>query len=319
MVRKTVSFAILMTVVFLYTPLFSADYAIISKSVDDANFADTATGCNQAAALNGDRCVHLGPRGPADSRNQVAALRKAARSGKYAGVAISVVLSEEVAKVVRRDVRVPVISFDSPFLSNDADAAAAYVGTENIAFGRDLAGIAKTLRPAGGTVFLMGDLHDSNLRQRINGVRRAFYGDTGDAPDSRLNGQNGWREFDRSPWRSGDDIERSLDQVTLMLKSIKPDVFISVGHWPVVDPGRYRKAVAPFAGNLRSGKHLMIFGVGKITPDLQNLLDDRLIHGLISIDFFEIGRQVYKTLDALSNGRSVPAETIVPNIIRIAG
>lgn len=165
----------------------------------------------------------------------------------------------------------------------------------------------------------MGDLHDPNLAQRISGVRGELAGTEAFVSHERLSGQNGWWEFPRSPWYSGDQTGRAIEQVSLMLETDKPDVFISVGHWPVLKPGAYRNAMAPFAPDLASDRHIMICGVGKITPEIEGLLSDRLVHGLISINFFEIGVKVYQTLHALSRGRQVPARIYTPNLIRTAG
>nr|WP_321400497.1 substrate-binding domain-containing protein [uncultured Desulfobacter sp.] len=311
------AFVILTLLLDIGGSLNARDYALVSKSLDDENFKDTVTGCNALAELNGDRCFHIGAEGPADARGQALAFIQAARTGNFSGFAVSVVKSDTVANVVRQEIDVPVISFDSPFSSEDASVSKSYVGIDNISFGRDLAKAAKQLRPGGGTLFFMGDLHDANLALRIAGVRRELSGQDDFSADKRLGGENGWHEFKRSPWISGDEPDRAIAQISLMLKHIKPDVFISVGHWPILKPEAYREAVAPFLEDIRAGRHLMIVGVGKITPELQNLMNDRLIHGFISIDFFKIGREVYHTLQALSRHETVAPRIIIPNIVKI--
>lgn len=318
--KKKIFFAVIVIFALLLDAangLYARDYALVSKSLDDDNFKDTVTGCNAVAQLNGDRCFLIGAGGAADARGQVLAFKKAARAGNFSGFAVSVVKSDALAKVVRQEIDVPVISFDSPFSSKDSDVSKGYVGIDNIAFGRDLARAAKQLRPGGGTIFLMGDLHDVNLALRIAGVRRELSGLDDFSAEKRLGGENGWYEFKRSPWISGDDADRAIAQISLMLKNIKPDVFISVGHWPLLNLDAYRDAVAPFAGDIRSGQHIMIVGVGKITHGFQTLMNDRLVHGLISIDFFRIGREVYHTLQALTLGETVTHRTVIPNIVKI--
>jgi ribose transport system substrate-binding protein len=318
--KKKNLFAVIVILSFLLEVaggLHARDYALVSKSLDDDNYKDTVTGCNALAELNGDLCFLIGAGGPADARRQVLAFKKAARTGKFSGFAVSVVKSDALSKVVRQEINVPVISFDSPFSSEDACVSRGYVGIDNISFGRDLAKVAKQLRPGGGTLFLMGDLHDANLALRIAGVRRELSGRDDFSAEKRLGGENGWYEFKRSPWISGDEPDRAIAQVSLMLKNIKPDVFISVGHWPILDPEAYRDAVAPFVRDIRAGRHIMIIGVGKITPVLQDLMNDRLVHGFISIDFFRIGREVYHTLHALTLNEAVAPRTVIPNIVKI--
>nr|WP_320191373.1 substrate-binding domain-containing protein [uncultured Desulfobacter sp.] len=309
--------AILTLLLGVLGALNAGDYALVGKSLDDENFKDAVTGCNTVAESDGDRCFLIGAQGPADARGQVLAFIKAARAGNFSGFAVSVIKSDALAKVVRQEVDVPVISFDSPFSSKDDDVSTAYVGIDNIAFGRDLARAAKQLRPGGGKVFLMGDLHDANIALRIAGVRRELSGRDNFTAEKRLDGENGWYEFKRSPWISGDEPERAIAQVSLMLKHIKPDIFISVGHWPLVNPDAYREAVAPFARDIRSGRHIMIIGVGKITPKIQNLMNTRLVHGVVSIDFFRTGREVYRYLQALSRNEAVAPRTVIPNIVKI--
>ncbi len=168
---------------------YCRDYALLGKSLDDDNFSDTVTGCNQAAQTNKDRCFLIGARGPADARRQALSLKTAARARTFSGFAVSVILSDAVAKVVRQEVRVPVISFDSPFESKDAAVSRGYVGIDNVAFGRDMARAAKRFRPGGGTLFLMGDLHDANLARRIAGGRRELSGQEDYPAKKRLAGE----------------------------------------------------------------------------------------------------------------------------------
>jgi ribose transport system substrate-binding protein len=315
-----ISFVVIVILIFMtgvVSSLHARDYGLVSKSLDDENFKDTAKGCNAVAELNGDRCVLIGAQGHANARGQVLAFKKAVRTGNFSGFAVSVVKSDAVAEVVRQEVDVPVISFDSPFLPEDADVSTAYVGIDNISFGRDLARAAKQLRPSGGTVFLMGDLHDANIALRIAGVRRELSGREDFTVEKRLDGEDGWYEFKRSPWLAGDEPGRALAQISLMLKNIKPDVFIAVGHWPLVNPDAYHEAVAPFVRDIRTGRHIMIVGVGKITLKIQGLMDNRLVHGVVSIDFFRTGRQVYHILQALSLHETVAPRTVIPNVVKI--
>lgn len=289
------------------------EFGILAKSIDDANFVDTARGCQEAAGLSGDRCVLIGGHGPALARSQVRALKSAVKTGQYSAFAISVIFSDVLAGAVRDYVTVPVMTFDSPFAPPDDFLSMAYVGTDNVAFGHDLAGIVKAFRPQGGSVFFMGDLHDTNLAQRIWGLRTELSGRPSFPMDQRLNGEGQWFESPRSPWNSGDTHERAIDQVLIMMEQVRPDVFVSVGHWPVIDPEAYRKAMFPYYEDIVSRKILMVFGVGKITPELRDLVDEGLIHGLVSINFNEIGRKTYEIMRDMADGRPVPEKTYIPN------
>ena len=288
-------------------------FGLLAKNVDDENFIDTAWGCQHAAALNGDTCVLLGGRGSADPRSQVTALKEAVKSDTFAAFAISVVMSDVLGDVVRQSVNVPVISFDSPFLPADAPPNCAYVGPNNYEFGRDLAKIVKQLRPQGGTVFLMGDLHDPNLKQRVWGIRRELSENPNIPDDQRLTAEAGWSESRRSPWNTGDNIDRAMEELSYTLEVVKPDVFISVGQWPLVNPAYYRKVTAPFRESLIMKKQIVVVGVGKILPVHRQLVDEGLVHGLVSIDFNKIGQLGYQLMRDATEGKPLAPMTYISN------
>ncbi len=308
----------ILLLVLLCWPLASAHaqgrwYGILGKSSDDPNFVDVASGCQQAAKEQGDVCALLEVPGPATPRPQVSALQQTLATRKFDAFAVSVVLSAPLANTVRSAVNVPVITFDSPFAVDDRDASLAYVGSDNVSFGRDLARLAKQIKPQGGRIVLMSASHDPNLEQRLVGIRRELSGDDNFPGERRLQGENGWTEIVRSPWQTGDQIDRTMDQLVFSLKEFDVDVILSVGHWPVIQPEKYRQAVRPYSGMLRARDCAVIAGVGKISTGIRALLDDGLVAGVVSIDFPEIGRKVYGVLDGILEGREVPAATYVPN------
>lgn len=294
-------------------------FGIVSKSIDDINFIDTVNGCQEEASRHGDVCVHIGPKGSASPRPQVEALQTAVKENKFAALAVSVVFSEGLAQVIKESVLVPVITFDSPFNEKNSHISKSYIGIDNIEFGRDLAKIVKKLKPCGGSVFLMGDMHDPNLSQRIYGVRQELSGKQEFPKDCQLKGEGGWKEFKRSPWRSGDNVERTMEELVYTFTFFKPDVFISVGHWPIVNPEKYRNTMQPFIDTLKKRKTIMVFGVGKVLPEYKSLLDDELVHGLVSINFKEIGKITYNTLKDVAAGKKVPEKIHIKNKIVMVG
>ena len=58
-------------------------------------------------------------------------------------------------------------TFDSPFAAREAPLSQAYIGTDNVAFGRDLASIAINFRPQDRSLRLMSAANDGNLAQRV--------------------------------------------------------------------------------------------------------------------------------------------------------
>lgn len=219
-------------------------FGLVGKSLDDPNFVRAWQGCVLEAKNSGDKCLYFGGPGAADPRFQRQAIEAALRTHRLDGLAISVTASDVVAQALQGS-KVPVVTFDSPFNEHHAPLSRAYVGADNLAFGHDLASAAKRLRPQGGTVCLMSAANDLNLAQRVQGVRQGLAGASTLPNGQRLTGQGGWTELPRCPWNSADQIDRTMTELAITLKHLKPDVFISVGHWPVVDVAAYRQAVAP--------------------------------------------------------------------------
>jgi len=292
-------------------------FGLAGKRLDDPNFVAAWRGCAEAAREAGDECIHIGAPGAASSRNQAQAISEALQSKSLAAIAISVTSSPMIARAVQT-AGMPIITFDSPFSETDTGLSQAYVGTDNEDFGRELARAAKRLHPQGGTLCIMTADRDRNLAQRVHGVRSELSG-LGSLPEGqRLNGEGGWTELARCPWNSADDVARTMNELSITLNHLKPDVFISVGHWPIIDAAAYRKVVAPSRAALEARRPLMIVAVGKIMPEFVALMNEQLVHGYVSIDFERIGRACYRLMRSAVDHVPVPAVTYDPPVVRMA-
>ncbi len=289
------------------------NFAVLGKSSDDPNFIDVAAACALVALKQGDSCELLHCPGSANPRLQVYALQKALRSKRYDAIAISVTMSQPLAALLTEHQDMPIVTFDSPFDEASSHLSLAYVGPENMSFGRDLAKIAKKIKPNGGRIIIMAADHDPNLQERVMGVRKELSGDDTLSGNTPLQGENGWIESIRSPWDTGDSIQRTMDQLSFSFKELDVDVVLSVGHWPIVQPDVFRATVKPFQYKLKQQKVLMIAGVGNVSPKVQSLMDDNLVTGVVSINFPMIGQQLYQVMSAVVAGRSVQSETVIPN------
>lgn len=273
-------------------------FGIVAKSIDDANFIDAWQGCNDTAKRFGDKCVLIGPKGDAQLRLQAEAVSAAIDSKKFDAFAISVISSKLIARALK-EVKVPVITFDSPFTEKYKHLSLAYVGTNNIEFGKDLANITKQLLPEGGSICFMTAMHELNLSSRLHGARLAFSNNKLDL-SQRLKKDSKWTELSRCPWNTSDNINRAHNQLAYTLKTMKPDVFISVGHWPIVNILAYKKIIEPFSQNIMNNKPLIIIGIGsKSMPEVSKLMDEGLVHGFVSIDFLAIGKKSYQLMKGL--------------------
>ncbi|MBR9805297.1 substrate-binding domain-containing protein [bacterium] len=282
-------------------------YALIAKSVDDDNFIDAWRGCQKIAELHGDECALLGPTGPASPRSQARAVRSAIEADQYDVLAISVTDSEFIAASVAGS-KVPIITFDSPFASTEAQHALRYVGIDNVDYGIRLGELAKSFFPNGGTVCLMTAANDSNLAQRIAGVRQALAGQPKSYGSQRLQGINGWKEHPRCPWNNNDSLRQTLNQYALTIQQLKPDLFISVGSWPLIDSEKFDARVSSVPFNER--KTISVMSIGKVTPAMHTFLQKEYIHALLSINFYQIGEESAKAMRSIALQQASSMEAI---------
>ena len=225
---------------------------------------------------------------------------------------MSVTNSEFVAQSVAQ-ADIPILTFDSPFTARNQNLQRGYVGMDNTAFGRDLGILAKWLKPEGGSLCIFTVEHDPNLAIRVNALRQELAGESRVSDSQPLAGEGGWNELERCPTMSQADNDQAMTQLLGTLSTIRPDAIISVGHWPVEIPENFRRVSAPYRLHLTSGDIIIIAGVGQITDDYQALISDRLVHGMVSIDFAEIGRVTYQRMKEAAEGKAIPATTFTPN------
>jgi len=312
---------ILLTSFFLVLPIATYSeglrFGIVGKSTTDGNFIDTWKGCNEVALLSGDECFLLGHFGSADARQQLSAINHALNNKPLDAIALSVTNSNYLAQGLA-DLDIPLITFDSPFAEADNHLSKAYIGIDNVEFGRQLAALVKKLKPNGGRVCIFSTLHDTNIAQRVWGVRQVLSGYDQLPRDSRLQGQTAWTESDRCPLNTADNIPRALNQLQATLQADLADIYIAVGWWPIVDSQAYRQTIANYQQKFRNHEVIMVAGVGKAEAEYDELLKQHLLHGYVSINFPEIGRLSAKVMADLAQGKTLSDNTIfVANIVRI--
>lgn len=305
---------------FIVTPPVWAQgrtLALLAKSTVDPNFIQAHRGCDSEANTSGDRCLLIGPPGPADARKQLYALQSALRESPIDAMAVSVIHSGLLARALN-ELTIPIFSFDSPFSHRYSYLSKGYVGINNEQFGRDLATLAYQLAPQAGSLCIMSAAHDPNLAERVQGIRSTLSANPNWQSDVRLSGENGWREHTRCPWDSGDSARRAIHQLKNTLLEIKPTVFISVGHWPVIDPALFETKLL----NARNSnpKTLIIVATGGPSAEQLGLLERGLVDGYIFGDFFEIGRataqQMIQALEPPQANATGPQNIYVSTQIR---
>ncbi len=292
-------------------------FGIVAKSIDDGNFVTTWRGCQFEAGLSADRCLLIGNTGAAEARGQYAAIIKALDQEHFDALAISVTKSAFLARALS-NIDIPLITFDSPFDKADSSLSRAYIGIDNYAFGERLAEVTARLWPEGGSLCIMTSLPDTNLKQRVLGVRRGLSGDAEFPSGQRLQGQSGWVEDPRCPWDAGDSVPRTMKELRISFSSPTPLAVVSVGWWPVVDTDAYRAMITPYRDRLSGRESILVVGVGEVTPAYEELMQEGVLHGWVSIDFFETGRRTAQVMRALIKGEAYDIQQLLPGEPRVA-
>lgn len=288
-------------------------FALSGKSGTDVNFVAAWQGCAQEAQRHGDICQFWSAEGPAQARLQDRMILDAL-DAHVRGLAVSVIRSDVLAQsalleALRR--RVPVITFDSDLDPADRPFRRVYVGPDNLEVGRTLGRLVIQSHPRGGVLCMMsGNRSDPNLNLRMQGVRQVLSGRPDWPAAARLQGQGGWTEAARCPWFNDDVPERALRQLKTSLGELAVDVVVSVGSWPVVDPEAFEATVSPLAPD-QHGQAIYAC-IGQPNAALMGLLDKRWLAGMVSIDFTEMGRQVYQALKRLAVGDAVNEYVLTP-------
>lgn len=297
-------------------PFVSAEslrFALVAKTLDNPLFVQASEGCATAARAEGDTCMPLGSRGPLHFRRQNEVLEQALDSG-LDGLAVSVSNSQWLSDHALQHLgSTPLITFDSDLAPMHRHLSRAYIGVDNLALGRDLGSLAQRLRPQGGTLcILSGWPEEANLDERIAGIRQQLAGVR--APIDRLHGKNGWSEPERCPLYNADTFQTALTQLDTLLETGQIDVIISVGSWLVRQPEEFRQQLAPRLAKLkRMGRRpdLIIVTVGDPSADLQAMLEEGLVQAYVSTPTFELGRQSYRLMKRLAEGKPVPEKTYI--------
>lgn len=289
-------------ILVLASPVFSENlnFYIVAKNRSDTNFVRTLEGCNAEAEIFGDRCFLFGPHQQAQPFEQYLSLKRILSQSDVNGIAISVMDTRLIRKALASSTKtLPVITFDSPFkTSNTAKAPIEHIGIDDVSLGRKLAKLAMYDKPNGGTICIMTD-NDTNLSLRVKGVRLAL---SAGQTSSKLVGENGWRELDRCPLLASDNADRVSKQLAYTIDVLKPNVILSVGHWPVYFQTVIEPLQKTYLDHLTAGELYLYVAIGNLDAAMSSLLDSGYARGYVEIDFYEQGRLIYSMLSSQSQG-----------------
>ena len=164
------------------------EFALVFKVLNNAFSPPIEQGCQAAAKELGDvTCTYIGPT-EYDEAKQVQLAQDMVTRG-VAGLGISAGNPKAMARIMKmaQEKGIPVVTYDTDVLPEDAALRSTYIGTDNYEFGVALAQKVLEHKKSGGTVCIQsGAPASENLKARVQGIRDTLAGSTRDKPGNRL-------------------------------------------------------------------------------------------------------------------------------------
>jgi ribose transport system substrate-binding protein len=287
-------------------------FALVPKNMNNPFFDQARDGCKKAEAeSNGAfECMYIGPGEHGGGDEQVTIVQDLVAKG-VDGIAVSPsnAAAMAVALQAAKDAGIPVLTWDSDLLPENKDLRVAYVGTHNYEIGVNLAKLAMTIKPKGGTVCIQsGGAAAANHNERMQGIRDTLAGAKSAAsPGDRLTGQNGWTEIDGCPLYTDDDFPRSVQQFQdIMAKNPNLDAFIPTGGFPQFVPDANRAAVEPYKGKIADKSLALV--VADTLPVQIDQMKEGFSLGQVGQRPFEMGYKTMLFLNDMKNGKGNPSD-----------
>ena len=286
-------------------------FALVPKAMNNPFFDQARDGCKKAEKeSNGAfECLYIGPdeHGGGDEEVQVVADLIAK---KVDGIVVSpsnaAAMGHELVEAKKAGI--PVLTFDADLLPQDKGLRLAFVGTHNYEIGVNLAKMAQKIKPKGGTICIQsGGAAAANHNERMQGIRDTLAGTpmSGDAPGTRLTGQNGWKEVDGCPLYTNDDFTVALQQMQdIMGKYPKLDAFIPTGGFAEFLGQAYKTTAAKWKAKIASGELALPFA-----DTLAIQIDDLklgLASGNVGQRPFDMGYKSMWFLKDIKDGKPAP-------------
>ncbi len=282
-------------------------FALVPKAMNNPFFDLARDGCMQATAdLEDVDCLYIGPSEHTEA-DQVQVVEDLI-TRRVDGIAVSPSNATAMARALARarETGIPVITWDSDLLAEDAGLRTTYIGTENRAMGVEQAKLLQEFKPEGGRICIQsGGAAAMNHNERMQGLRDTLAGTASAAPPGeRLEGRNGWTEVAACPLYTNDDFPLAVQQMADVLAS-EPDldVFSITGGFPQFVDQAYRQAVEPYRDRIDS-RDLVIMGAD-VLPMQLDLLAEGLSHGQVGQRPYAMGYRSMEVLLELVNGAPV--------------
>ena len=282
-------------------------FALVPKAMNNPFFDLARDGCYQAQEeLAEVTCEYIGP-GEHTELEQIQIVQDLITKG-VDGIAVAPSNAPAMAKALRaaEDAGIPVITWDSDLLPEDAGGRVTYVGTYNYDIGRHLAELVQARHSDGGTICLQtGGAAAANHNERLLGAREQLAGmELGDPPGPMLDGEGGWTEISGCPLITNDDGNVAVQGMTDILAA-NPDLtaFLSTGAFTMWFDNAYRQAAEPYAEEMASGELTIV--VADTLPMQLGQVKDGLGNGLVGQRPYEMGYMAMHLLLDIVNGMAV--------------
>jgi ribose transport system substrate-binding protein len=291
-------------------PAQAKTFAMVFKVLNNAFTPPLQAGCKAAAEKLHVTCTFMGPQ-EYDEAAEVQMAQDMVQKG-IDGLAVSAGNPKAMERVLElaKQRHIPVVTFDSDVLPQDAGLRASFVGTDNYLFGAKLGELTKQLKPKGGTVCIQSGAPASlNLDARIQGIRDTLAGVTKEAGVKRLTGQAGWTEPSGCPVYNNDSVALAAQQMfDVLTANPMLDAFVAVGGWAQYAPQAYRQAVGLQKDRVASKQLAIVFG-DNFGPQMP-LLKDGLSDFNVGQRPFDMAYKAVELLNDLTDGKTVPAEVV---------
>lgn len=282
-------------------------FALVPKAMNNPFFDLARDGCYKAQdELDDVTCEYIGP-GEHTELEQIQIVQDLITKG-VDGIAVAPSNAPAMAKVLKDavDAGIPVMTWDSDLLPEDAALRTTYVGTFNYDIGRHLAELVQARHADGGTICLQtGGAAAANHNERLLGAREQLAGKKlGDPPGSALAGEGGWTEISGCPLITNDDGNVAVQGMTDILAA-NPDLtaFLSTGAFTQWFDNAYRKAAEPYKAEMDAGEMTIV--VADTLPMQLEQTKDGLGNGLVGQRPFEMGYKAMFILKDIADGKTV--------------
>ncbi len=287
----------------------AADYtfALVPKAMNNPFFDLARDGCYKAQEELADvTCEYIGP-GEHTEMEQIQIVQDLISKG-VDGIAVAPSNAPAMAKALKaaQEAGIPVMTWDSDLLPEDAGLRTTYVGTYNYDIGVNLAKLVMARHPGGGTICLQtGGAAAANHNERLKGARDTLAGaDTGTPPGAALAGEGGWTEISGCPLITNDDGNVAVNGMTDILAA-NPDLtaFLSTGAFTQWYDNAYRQAVAPYTDRMNAGELTIV--VADTLPMQMEQLAEGLANGNVGQRPFEMGYMAMYIMKDIAEGKQV--------------